>query len=254
MPVNVRDVLNRRTDLSTFVVHLTKDGGNESAKAHLESIIEDRVIYARSAMGWGKDQDDPNDKAKQSQRVVSFTETPLEHIYSHVADIAWRRDKFKPYGVALTKLTARKMGINPVWYVDQTPGRDWEASEAINDLKEEAVGTGDFHSQPIAKLLPFFEQMGTWPTRSRQKEFWWEREWRKPGNVHMPSAFIGCLILCPEDELDHFEALVKPGSTAETRRRRKRQCIDPRWGLEQIVAHLAGIPSSDVTPFGPEQV
>lgn len=130
MPVNVRDVLNRRSDLSTFVVHLTKDGEDASARERLESIIDDQVIYARSPMGWAEDEDDPVDQASQSQRVVSqsqrvvsFTETPLEHIYSHVVDISNRRVKFKPYGVVLTKLTARRLGINPVWYVDLTPGQ-----------------------------------------------------------------------------------------------------------------------------------
>ena len=45
--------------------------------------------------------------------------------------------KFKPYGIALTKLAARKMGINPVWYVDRTPGQDaqWEVAQAIQTLK-----------------------------------------------------------------------------------------------------------------------
>jgi len=254
MPMNVRDVLNRRSDLSTFVVHLTKDGEEETAKERLESIIDDQVIYARSPMGWAEDEDDPADPAQQSQRVVSFTETPLEHIYSHVVDIAHRRVKFKPYGIALTKLAARKIGINPIWYVDRTPGQSaqWELAEAIQALKRAAVRSGDFHNQPAAKLLPFIEVMGTWPTRGRQKEFWWEREWRKRGNVVLPNQFRGCLILCPEDELDEFEALLKPGLGEAERRRRRRQCIDPRWGLEQIVAHLAGIPSEQVTPFGPE--
>ena len=41
-------------------------------------------------MGWAEDEDDPDDEIRQSQRVVSFTETPLEHIYSHVVDIAHR--------------------------------------------------------------------------------------------------------------------------------------------------------------------
>jgi Putative abortive phage resistance protein AbiGi, antitoxin len=252
--VNVRDVLNRRNDLSTFVVHLTKDGLDQTAKERLESIIDEQTIYARKAMGWAEEQDHPSDQQEQTQRVVSFTETPLEHIYSHVVEISRRREKFKPYGVALTKLTARKMGINPVWYVDRTPGQEaqWEVAEAISTLKREAVSSGDFHDQPIAKLLPFFEVMGTWPTTARQKEFWWEREWRKRGHVFLPNMFRGCLILSPEDELDHFEALIKPHLGEAERRRRRRQCIDPRWGLEQIVAHLAGIPDDQVTPFGPE--
>ncbi len=150
----------------------------------------------------------------------------------------------------MTKLAARKLGINPVWYVDMTPGRDWMISGANNELLEEAKNSGDFHNRPAAKLFPFFEQMGTWPGKG-QKEFWWEREWRHQGDVWIANVLLsGALILCPEDELDHFEAWLHPGLEEATRRRRRRHCIDPRWGLEQIIAHLAGIPDEDVTPFG----
>lgn len=248
MAMNIREVLNRRTDLSTFVVHLTKDG-DARARENLESIIRNRRIIARTPMGWAKDEDEPSDPAKKSQRVVSFTETPLEHIYSHVVEIEYRQEKFEPYGIAMTKLAARKLGINPIWYVDETPGHDWQEAEAIDALKKQAVESGDFHDQPAAKLLPFFEHMGTWPTTGGQKEFWWEREWRKRGDVWLSSELSGCLVLCPEDELDHFEEVLDPEGEPDAGR--PKQCIDPRWGLEQIVAHLAGIPADQVTPFSP---
>jgi hypothetical protein len=122
----IRDVLNRRTDLSTFVVHLTRDRDELpepiTAREALESIVEERYLRAERAMGMAKDQDDPGDPAKQTQRVVCFSETPLEHIYSLVADIEGRRVRLRPYGLAMTKLTARRMGIGPLWYVNQTTG------------------------------------------------------------------------------------------------------------------------------------
>jgi hypothetical protein len=156
VPVHIREVLNRRTDLSTFVVHLTRTVDGMSGRERLESILEDGEIYAKTPMGWATDEHDPDDPDAQTQRVVSFTETPLEHIYSHVADIRDRRVKLEPYGIAMTKLKARKLGINPVWYVDMTPGRDWEISAALNQLTDGAIATGDFHSQPVAKILPLF--------------------------------------------------------------------------------------------------
>jgi hypothetical protein len=91
--------------------------------------------------------------------------------------------------------------------------------------------------------------MGTWP--NRQKEFWWEREWRHVGDMLLPSSLRGCLVLCPEDEIDAFEEILFPNRTPTERRRRKRKCIDPRWSLEQVVAHLAGVPKDDITPFTP---
>ncbi len=123
MALQIRDVLNRRGDLSTFVVHLTRTAGGVSAKERLESILAERRFRATTSMGWAAEQDDPADAAKQSQRVVCFSETPLEHIYSLVADIEGRQIQLEPYGVAFTKLTARRLGINPIWYVDMTPGQ-----------------------------------------------------------------------------------------------------------------------------------
>jgi hypothetical protein len=35
--------------------------------------------------------------------------------------------------------------------------------------------------EPILRLTPFIEQMG--PTLQGRKEFWWEREWRRVGDL-----------------------------------------------------------------------
>jgi hypothetical protein len=232
---NIRDVLNRRTDLSTFVVHLTRDTEEQGARQALDSIISERFLRAKTPMGWARDQDDSSDMGSQSQRVVCFSETPLEHIYSLVADIWGRQIQLAPYGVAMTKMVARRRGINPIWYIDTTQGRDWLLARALDALRDEAISTGDFHNQPVATLTPFCEQMGTWPTVGGQKEFWWEREWRHAGNVYLPAG--GVIWLCPEDEIPDLG--VGPNAAV----------IDPQWGLEQIIAHLAGFAPRDVTPF-----
>jgi Putative abortive phage resistance protein AbiGi, antitoxin len=237
MGQSIREVLHRRTDLSTFVVHLTRATPERTARQALDSIIRERRLRASTPMGFGKANDDPSDSEKQSQRVVCFSETPLEHIHSLVADIEKRQIKLAPYGLALTKLVARSKGVNPVWYVDQTMGRNWELSQAVNELVAEAQAAGNFHDRPIAKIAPFVETMGTW--HDTQKEFWWEREWRHTGDLYLHGT--GIIWLCPEEEieslLDHEGNPVHP-------------VIDPRWGLEQIIAHLAGFPGGDVTPFG----
>jgi hypothetical protein len=238
---DIRDVLNRRTDLSTFVVHLTRDRDGWSARQVLDAIIRERLARAYTPMGWARGQDDPGDRQAQTQRVVCFSEAPLKHIYSLVGEIEGRQIRLQPYGFALTKMAARRLGINPVWYVDMTPGHDW-ISPAIEELRDQAVGTGDFHRQPAARILPFFEWMGTWPTTDGQKEFWWEREWRHVGHLQLPES--GVIWLCPEEEMDEL-------STAHGDR--AQPCVDPRWGLEQIIARLADIPDGDITPFVPRE-
>jgi hypothetical protein len=241
--VSISDILHRRNDLSTFVVHLTRDHEDMTAKESLTSIIEDYELEARSPMGWAAAQDDPGDPEAQSQRVVAFSETPLEHIWALVADIEGRQVELRPYGVALTKFKARKLGVNPVWYVDMTPGRDWHIAAALNRLRDDAVASGDFHNHPAAQVFPFVEPMGVW---DRPREFWWEREWRHVGNFDLPG--VGCFFLCPEDEIVDFVPQHEGEHVADWNRR-KRRFLDPRWGLERIIAHLGGVPKHDVTPF-----
>lgn len=240
----IQEILHRRTDLSTFLVHLTRDLGGMSAKERLEVIVEERTLVAASPMGWAADQDDPDDETAQSQRVVCFSEAPLEQAWTFATPIEGRQVQLEPYGVALPKFSARKRGVNPVWYVDMTPGRNWLIAHALDELREQATATGDFHHQPAARVLPFAEPMGAWASSIR--EFWWEREWRHVGTFHLPPD--GCLFLCPEDEIDEFVPEHENEKPSEWNRR-KRRFIDPRWGLERIIAHLAGMPKDDVTPF-----
>jgi hypothetical protein len=49
--------------------------------------------------------------------------------------------------------------------------------------------------------------------------------------------------LCPEEKIDELR---------EASGRPIEPWIDPRWGLEAIIAHLASIPASQVTPFKTE--
>jgi hypothetical protein len=192
-------------------------------------------------MGWAKDQDDPNDAAKQTQRVVCFSETPLEHVNLMCGEIEGRTIAMEPYGVALTKLKARKLGINPVWYIDMTPGRDWKLSPTLDHLRDAAVEQAradneNFHSYSLAALFPFMEQMGTWPTS--RKEFWWEREWRHVGDAQLPHTAM--IWLCPEADIDEVNERAGYELTP---------WLDPTWGLEEIIAHLAGFPLREVSPF-----
>jgi len=102
-----------------------------------------------------------------------------------------RRIQFNGYGIAFTKTFARRRGANPVWYLDITPGHDW-LTGPIQELRDQAVQAATppggaveaelLAAAPILRLTPFIEQMG--PTRDGgHKEFWWEREWRRVGDL-----------------------------------------------------------------------
>jgi hypothetical protein len=122
-PIDIERLLNRRSDLSTFVVHLTKDsaGGKPSAKQNLQVILTSGVLQARTPMGWtGSGKMRLPQDALESMKVVCFSETPLEHVYSLFQNIRGRSVKLSSYGLAFTRETARERGVNPVWYVDMT--------------------------------------------------------------------------------------------------------------------------------------
>jgi hypothetical protein len=252
MGANIRDVLHRRTDLSTFVVHLTRQHSQpeweqqHSAQDCLYSIATDRRIRALKPHGWAKDQDNPQDPHAQSQRVVCFSETPLEHINSLVVPIAQRKVPLAEWGLVITKMVARKAGVNPIWYVDMTAGQQpqWEISLALDALRIQTIAAPEgFHTHPAAMIFPFFEVMGTWrnvepPSR---KEFWWEREWRKRGDFVFGLDQIAFWIV-PEIEQIAFQAFIgQLDATAKAR------CIDAKWGMEEILARLAE--QSPTTPF-----
>lgn len=235
--INIRRVLAWRTDLSTFVVHLTRDENGQSAKERLELIINSWKIEARNPFGSARKELEDKSQSTDSQKCVCFTETPLEYVHLLTGKIEGRRYEFQPYGVAITKTQARKNEANPVWYVDITQGHDW-LMNPVNELINQAIDSGDFDDFSIAKISPFIEQMGdNRRTGGNLKEFWWEREWRHAGDFTLPDRVI---LICPESEHENFEGMDKEGNVA---------AIDADWGLEEIIAYLAGFERRDVDIF-----
>ena len=235
--MRIEDILARRSDLSTFLVHLTRSGDSISAKDRLKQIVHEKKLKVSNPFGHAVQRLSQARLPTDSQRCVCFTETPLEHVALLLGEIEGRSFDFEPYGIAITKKQGRQLGVNPVWYVDITPaGHDW-LSNSINKLVETAIATGNFDESPVAKITPFIEQMGSSGSSSGapyRKEFWWEREWRHVGDLSLPKRFI---ILCPGNETGAFD------TDSESK------FIDPAWSLEQIIANLAGFNAVDIGPF-----
>ena len=240
----IEELVHRRSDLGTFVVHLTRAQGAGSARDALESILNTGVLRASSPFGMAEHplrravvQNIATQDDLDSQRAVCFTETPLQYLHLLTGEIERRRFEFAPYGIALTKRVARGRGINPIWYLDISPGHDW-LTVPFNQLIDEAIGTGRFSVAPIAQLAPLVEQMGNQPG-GYWKEFWWEREWRAVGDVTLPDRFI---VLAPQADHLHFRRILGPLAHSAT-------IVDPHWGLESIIARLAGFRDDEVGPF-----
>jgi Putative abortive phage resistance protein AbiGi, antitoxin len=236
----IQELVARRTDLGTFLVHLTRET-TQPADEQLKSILRSCIIEARSPFGQARQPLEKAGLSTDSQRCVCFTETPLELIHLLLGEIEQRSYQFEPYGVAITKKLGRHRGVNPVWYLDITPGHDW-LTGPIDTLIHSEISAATFEGSPISKIAPFIEQMGSGAKAGGfggyRKEFWWEREWRHVGNIFMPIRF---LVICPEGRFAEFRAaLAESGAAFHP------QFIDAEWGLEQIIARLAGFSAAEV--------
>lgn len=267
MADEIEDLLHRRSDLSTFLVHLTRDGKKKSAYERLLTMLVDKCIEARSVFGMASDWADQDEAVADTQRCVCFTEVPLEQVWMVTREITLRQVHLRPYGLAFMKGYGRKRGANPVWYLDITPTHNW-LTNPINVLVEIALRGEAYsidstppavngaliqgpppHENPILKLTPFMEQMGTRPGYYK-KEFWWEREWRMVGDFNFLSYNNVVAVFVPEAEHDQFHgdlaiALDKDVEWVE----RRLPLLDAQWGLERMIARLAGVEDQDAGPF-----
>jgi hypothetical protein len=230
--LDILDVLARRTDLSTFLVHLTRDAGGMGPKERLERMLATRVLLAGAPMGHAvaKLRAKKLDADLATQQVVCFSEAPLEHVKHLLGEIDKRQCSFAPYGIAIPKKQGRARGVNPVWYLDMTPGQTFVLTNAVEGLVADALARGSYVGTHIGKLTPFIEQMGTWPSTKTRKEFWWEREWRHVGDFRLPPRII---ILCPEEERAHFSAFIRR-IDEKNREDLKLKAAAERWPDEQL--------------------
>lgn len=149
----ITSLLHRRSDLSTFLVHLT--AASASAEANLIAILSDRGIEARNPYGPnekplpGPPQHEPS--ALRVQKVVCLTETPLEYVWMMCANIADRAHPLAPYGLAFAKPWGRAVGANPVWYIDTLRtghrGWDWLTVPLMSLVKQTLRSGGETYEQ-----------------------------------------------------------------------------------------------------------
>lgn len=212
MPVEIQDVLERRLDLGTFLVHLTKG----DAASNLANIIKSKVLEARSPFGMAHAAMSKAGFKNDSQKCVCFSEVPLQFVSLLTQPIKDRQVEMKPYGIAVTKKQARAEGVNPVWYLDQSRGRsDWLTGQVAN-LVQTAISSKD-ENNSIFRLAPFIEHFGT------VKDFSWEREWRCLEGFNLSSSF---LLIAPERDHEQFQKLLKSEGFDSV------PVIDCNWSLE----------------------
>jgi hypothetical protein len=197
-----------RRDISPYVVHLTRDYNGSNASDNLISILTDRTIEARNPYGVAVRHLERIGRAAaeafDTQRVVCFSETPPDDLHGLINPGVWRRYNFRPFGVAFTREYALDHGANAVWYLNSYIGavqHQWLVKE-VNDLIDAvalagspADGGREFANSTIARLTPFMEVIGQWEAVA--KDFTFEREWRKRGDVVFAPNEIAAVIVPP---------------------------------------------------------
>lgn len=253
MTDKIEDLLHRRNDLSTFLVHLTRDHGDRSASENLMSILRSETIEAVNALGMARTLDSERTTRRTTQKVACFSEVPLEHTWMMARPIEKRKTSLAPYGVVFSKTTCRRMGANPVWYLDTSVGHRSltkavrtlvDAASADDPSRESTSKAEKRQREAILELTPFIEQMGR--LRFGRKEFSWEREWRHAGDfAFAPNHVVA--VFAPEAE--HTDLENEIADLSDTWSERMVPLLDPGWGLERMVAALARMQACDVGPW-----
>jgi hypothetical protein len=251
--ITKEQLIERRGDLSPFLIHMTRDGswtrytdlharvGDVQvlrARASLEAIIRSGTIEARSAFGYfnfkvpmiGRDGRPRNEASKVQRewlRAVCFTETPLDHVHLQMQTVVGRKLQFRPYGLALWEAAVRRGGGNPLFYFESQNRALRSGLDAL------AVSAACEAAKP---MLPLYEAFGgplfgRASTAAEEIDFRWEREWRVAGDFKFERAAVAFGI-CGEADVPYFEGLV--GNTIPF--------VDPTGDLDFAKAKLRRSP------------
>jgi hypothetical protein len=245
---NRRDILKLRSDLSPYLVHLTRNGpirtyplqasfdlphGSVVSSAELDArtslveILNSRSILARSPFSYfnfkvrfprpnGSILNPDSKVNREWLKSVCFTETPLDQVRVHCHKIEGRDLHFQPYGVVFSEQAVRKRVGNPIFY--------FESSSTIRSSLDSLASSQSCES--MRSTLPYFEAFGKPAFKSNpvaEIDFRWEREWRVVGSFEFSLSDLVC-VLCPESEFEFFQKLV--GLEVKL--------VDPNWPEEML--------------------
>lgn len=241
MKRKIDDILDFRTDISPFLVHLTRNvEGGKDAKNALNSILTDpkqlkpgATLVSLASYGINIGELSSDDQLKYFG-AVCFTETPLSEIHC-LLEVSERKVELEPYGIVFKKENLKSKGVSPALYLNNEQGGKDKIFQALCSLINS-------HSQEATEILPLFSFFGKYivpPTGTMPPtgnlEFLWEREWRYPsalGAFNIDPSDV-CLGLCEHEEIEEFEGMY-PGISF----------IDPRRNLKWYATKLVQVRKS----------
>lgn len=189
--MDISKVLSQRTDLSKFLVHLTRDiPGQSSAKENLISILKDKHLFAKNfECLFTNKLNNQNDNIKNQFKTTSFTETPLDKLHL-LTSIAKRKKEFQPYGLIFNKSLIKTSGGNPVFYLHS---ENREITKYLWEKYDEFIADPKSH-----KNFPKFGSRVNF-IKDNVIDFYWEREWKVCGDLEFRYDDL-VAIICPEHE------------------------------------------------------
>jgi hypothetical protein len=224
-----QELLEKRGDLSPFLIHLTRSGDLKldkdihslnmdavvqiDARSSLEAIIKSKRIEAKSAFGYfnykvpfkrsdGRILNAASYVRRDWLRSVCFTETPVDHVYLQMQQVHGRQLHFESYGLAFRETVVRGANGNPVLYI-QTTNQNMRA--AMDALVQNPLAPN------FRPMMPLIEGFGPpWfprPFGPIEIDFRWEREWRVIGDFSFTLSDVA-FGFCQHDDIKYFESLV----------------------------------------------
>ena len=203
---NIDEVRRIRGDLSSWLVHLTRDNffigktGNKvfyPARDCLENILQKDTIYATSPVGQFNYVKWYQKVSKDDLKAVCFTEAPVEEIFLF-PHIQHKPLNFSSYGLVFDKdqLAQAPYFAAPVLYFSQ-PNGNTHYITVFNQLEQK-------YYQDFKEVLFLFDKFGK-TLSGKEYDFRWEREWRHKGNLSAIKSIVK-FGLCPESDIKNFES------------------------------------------------
>jgi hypothetical protein len=229
-----------RSDISKFLVHLTRNCNGVDARTNLINILKSKILEARNhhclfSPKIRRMQFTP--KLKNSFKTVCFTETPLDQIHKLAIEDFPRQIKLRPYGLVFWRDEMIDKGANPAIYLngDGTSLRNYLINEfdqhfkgvtALHRLKEkEEYYRAIIHYYSLVNLI------------SGKHDFSWEREWRHSGDFKF--KYINIVAIIVEDP----ECFLKDCSAELSKKNMsfisRLPIISASWSYEDVVEEMA---------------
>ena len=229
-----------RSDISKFLVHLTRNTRNVSAEDNLINMLQSKTIEARNhhclfspkinAMGFTQ-------KLRNAFKTVCFTEAPLNQIYKLAAEDFPRRIKLQPHGLVFWRDEMLNSGANPAIYLnaDGTSLREYLLSEFDRHFEEvNSMSKLKQYEDNYKEIVHYYSLVNL---MSGRHDFSWEREWRHSGDFKFKYSDVVAIVTeNPEKFLRKCE---KQLSTRRGNFIKRIPIISADWSYEDVVEEMA---------------